>query len=90
MPCVSLKLLKSSFIYQLLINPSPKNLEFRSNPIDWVSKCIESTVLLDFGSGSGKSDSEIRLFFENPAKSGSGQISNRICRICLLVDELSN
>jgi len=30
----------------------------------------------DFGSGSGKS--EIRPFSPNPAKSGSGQISNRI------------
>ena len=33
-------------------------------------------VVPDFGSSSGKSG--IRPFFENSAKSGSGQISNRI------------
>ena len=37
---------------------------------------ILSKLIPDFGSSSGKS--RIRPFFENPAKSNSGQISSRI------------
>jgi len=43
------------------------------------NSCILIKVVPDFGSGSGKS--EIRPFFGNPPKSGSSQISSRICRI---------
>jgi len=41
-------------------------------------KNISNRAIPDFVSGSGKS--RIRLFFGNPVKSGSGQISRQVCQ----------